>query len=245
MLKAVLFDLGGTLVHYETPELDIQALNRRSFRQLYQYLSAKRAGQVLPEPAVFESVINRHLMVTRREARATLRGLSLEDALRTALAEMGLIFDREEWASLRAVYYQAVRSALTVRSGARQTLQTLSQRGIAVGLVTNTFWAADVHDEDLARFELLELLPLRLYSCDVGHRKPHPAIFSQALSALGLKPHQVAYVGDRILTDVDGARRAGLWAVLIEVPWRAEHSDDLEPDARIAELTDLLSLFKR
>ena len=45
MLKAFIFDLGGTLLHYETAAADLVELNRRGFTALHHHLSAK--GQVM------------------------------------------------------------------------------------------------------------------------------------------------------------------------------------------------------
>jgi 4-nitrophenyl phosphatase len=46
--------------------------------------------------------------------------------------------------------------------------------------------------------------------------KPEPGLFEHALRRLGgLQPHEVAMIGDRIDTDVDGGRRAGLRTILV------------------------------
>jgi 4-nitrophenyl phosphatase len=45
--------------------------------------------------------------------------------------------------------------------------------------------------------------------------KPHPYIFQEALTRLGTPPAVTAMVGDRLYTDIVGARRAGLVAILV------------------------------
>jgi HAD superfamily hydrolase (TIGR01457 family) len=46
--------------------------------------------------------------------------------------------------------------------------------------------------------------------------KPEPGLFEHGLRRLGgLAPHEVAMVGDRLDTDVDGGRRAGLRTILV------------------------------
>ncbi|SRR5581483_7601773 len=51
----------------------------------------------------------------------------------------------------------------------------------------------------------------------VGHEKPHPAIFSAALSEMKADPAESLYVGDVYSVDYVGARDAGMQAVLFDV----------------------------
>src|SRR5437660_7100074 len=51
----------------------------------------------------------------------------------------------------------------------------------------------------------------------VGHEKPHPAIFSAALSEMKADPAESLYVGDVYSVDYAGARNAGMQAVLFDV----------------------------
>ena len=71
----------------------------------------------------------------------------------------------------------------------------------------------------------------------VGVAKPDPRIFAPALAALGTPPERVAYIGDSVTMDVNGARAAGLRPVLLDPfddhPW-ADHD-------RIVSLDELLA----
>jgi putative hydrolase of the HAD superfamily len=242
MLKAVLFDLEGTLVHYDSAHTNLKELEKRSIVALYRYLASN--GQMALTENTFLTALRSRMEAEWQRALASQRGGSVETSILAALADLGLSFAEYEWQAARQVFYGSVHQAAEPRQGARQTLQTLRDRGIALGLLSNTFWAADVHDADLARFGLLDLLPVRLYSCDIGRVKPHPKAFEMALTALGVEPNETVYVGDRLETDVEPARRLGLWGVLITVPFRHEHSDKIMPDAVIAELPELIKLLE-
>jgi FMN phosphatase YigB (HAD superfamily) len=50
--------------------------------------------------------------------------------------------------------------------------------------------------------------------------KPDPRIFEMALQAAGVAANQALYVGDNVADDIEGARRVGLEAVLINRPGR-------------------------
>jgi HAD superfamily hydrolase (TIGR01509 family) len=52
----------------------------------------------------------------------------------------------------------------------------------------------------------------------VGYEKPHPAIFETALRDIGVAPEQSLYVGDMYSVDYVGATRAGMQAILFDVP---------------------------
>jgi putative hydrolase of the HAD superfamily len=54
-------------------------------------------------------------------------------------------------------------------------------------------------------------------SGNVGHEKPHPAIFAAALRAMKADPDESLYVGDVYSVDYVGARKAGMQAVLFDV----------------------------
>jgi putative hydrolase of the HAD superfamily len=242
MLKAVLFDLGGTLVYYDSAHASLKELEKRSIVALYRHLAAN--GQMALTEDTFLTALKSRVEAEWQMALASQRGGSVETPILAALADLGLSFAEYEWQAARQVFYGPVHQAAEPRLGAAQTLRTLRERGIALGLLSNTFWAADVHDVDLARFGLLDFLPVRLYSCDIGLIKPHPEAFEMALTALGVEPNETVYVGDRLETDVEPARRLGLWGVLISVPFRHEHSDKVMPDAVIAELPELIKLLE-
>ena len=54
-------------------------------------------------------------------------------------------------------------------------------------------------------------------SGNVGHEKPHPAIFAAALREMKADPAESLYVGDLYSVDYVGARNSGMQAVLFDV----------------------------
>lgn len=49
-----------------------------------------------------------------------------------------------------------------------------------------------------------------------GSVKPIKTVFRKGLRVLGLEPSQAAVVGDQLLTDVFGAKRMGMYAILVK-----------------------------
>jgi putative hydrolase of the HAD superfamily len=68
----------------------------------------------------------------------------------------------------------------------------------------------------LERCGLAELLAGTVSSAEAGARKPDPAIFATALGLVGCEPAEALHVGDTPEEDLDGARAAGIRALLID-----------------------------
>jgi putative hydrolase of the HAD superfamily len=118
------------------------------------------------------------------------------------------------------------------------TLEALRARGCALGIVSNFDSRVGRILEGLglaARFASVTL------SSAVGVAKPNPAIFAQALARHGVGPAQALHVGDAPEEDVDGARAAGLLAVLID---RGGRHADRPGVVRVTSLTALPDLVR-
>jgi HAD superfamily hydrolase (TIGR01549 family) len=80
-------------------------------------------------------------------------------------------------------------------------------------------------------------------SGELGYVKPHPILFRTILERLGVEPREALFVGDNWLGDVQGAKRAGMWAAhttqfdTLEVFAREEGHH--EADLVIGHLTEL------
>ena len=93
----------------------------------------------------------------------------------------------------------------------RPALLRLKEQGIKLGVISN--W-----DERLR--PLLDQLNLTSFfdaiaiSCEVGHCKPSSEIFREALRQIGFPGAEVLHVGDNQIEDVEGAKAAGLQSVI-------------------------------
>lgn len=92
-------------------------------------------------------------------------------------------------------------------------LGELAARGIKVGLISNSHRSLASFQQ---HFELHGLIAAAISSSEHGYLKPHPSIFESALTLLGASPAEAVMVGDSLPHDVEGARRAGMRAVLVQ-----------------------------
>jgi epoxide hydrolase-like predicted phosphatase len=108
-----------------------------------------------------------------------------------------------------------------------ETIAALKANGYRTGLVTNNIKEAG--DEWRSLVDLGALFDVVVDSCVVGMRKPDPRIFAHALRELGnVEPAAAVFLDDHP-ANVEGARNAGLRAILVE-----------DVDAAIVELHALL-----
>lgn len=89
-------------------------------------------------------------------------------------------------------------------------LQTLHEKGLKVGLITNTF--SDERDMILAS-PLYPLFDAAMISYELGLLKPDPEIYRRAMQALGVTPAECLYVGDGGSHELQGAHDLGMQAI--------------------------------
>jgi putative hydrolase of the HAD superfamily len=120
----------------------------------------------------------------------------------------------------------------------------LRARGTKVGVLSNTMWPRQWHEDVFRRDGVLDLIDAAVYTSEIDWTKPHPEAFGSVLTALGVTdPGACVFVGDRPYDDVHGAQSAGMRAVLIpnsDVP----PFGAAVPDAIVARLAELRPLIE-
>jgi putative hydrolase of the HAD superfamily len=91
-------------------------------------------------------------------------------------------------------------------------LAALRERGARLAVVSN--WDVSLHDV-LERTRLRPLVDAVVISAELGVAKPDPAIFRAALERVEAAASEALHVGDSLEADVEGARAAGVEAVLV------------------------------
>lgn len=87
-------------------------------------------------------------------------------------------------------------------------------RAAGLRLVVASNWDVSLH-EALARTGLDRLVDGAVSSAEAGSAKPAPEVFERALSIAGVPAAEALHVGDDPVADVEGARAAGIRAVLV------------------------------
>ncbi|WP_242901563.1 HAD family hydrolase [Actinomadura terrae] len=124
----------------------------------------------------------------------------------------------------------------------------LRERGIKIGVLSNTMWSRDWHERVFARDDVLRHLDGAVYSCEIPWTKPHAEAFRAAMDAVGATdPASCVFVGDRPYDDIHGAKAAGLRAVQIwhQTTHAFSRPGLTPPDALIHDLEELLPHVER
>ena len=94
-----------------------------------------------------------------------------------------------------------------------ETVRELKQRGFRLGVVSN---AEGQVERDLSTAGFEGLLETVVDSAVVGVEKPDPEIFRIALTRMDAKAESSVFLGDVPAVDIEGARAAGITAVLLD-----------------------------
>ncbi len=128
----------------------------------------------------------------------------------------------------------------------RDALRALSAAGTRIGIVCDVgMTGSQILLWHLERHGLLACFDHWSFSDEVGFYKPDRRIFEHALRGLrGMDPSRVAHVGDRLRTDVAGARAMGM----VSVRYTGLHEDRAEgfeeADFVIADHRDLVAALE-
>ena len=90
-----------------------------------------------------------------------------------------------------------------------------------LALLSNTDPIHVAHQE--SNFSFVRYFPIRIFSCAVGARKPHPEIYRRALEACGVPASESVYVDD-VEAYVAAARQLGMRGIVFSGPEQLKES---------------------
>jgi beta-phosphoglucomutase-like phosphatase (HAD superfamily) len=164
------------------------------------------------------------------EKHPEVRAENVWEAILKKLLQNDYRFDAGFFGSLNefsrkvAYFFHASLQGTAAFPGAAAALRYVADRGLSQGLLADAQCFSTVQlqrglsaQDSSATLDSLLKPELRILSFEVLAKKPSPRIFSrarEALTAKGLEPDEVLYVGSRIDKDLVPARRLGLRTAL-------------------------------
>jgi putative hydrolase of the HAD superfamily len=202
-VRAIFFDAVGTLIHPDPPAAVVYAEVGGRFGSQY----------------TIEAIQSRFADAFAREEAADIAGnlrTSEERERRRWRSIVGTVLDdvTHPEACFQELYQHFARpNAWRLEDTAPAAIQRLAAQGYGLGLASN-------YDHRLrsvvAGFPAMQLLPRLIISSEVGWRKPARQFFEAMCQSVRLPTGQVLYVGDDPDNDYEGARAAGLEALLFD-----------------------------
>lgn len=196
--KALLFDLGDTILH---------------------------GGKFEPEKgnAYLFSIIKDKKGVTHDEILAQVKNLN-EDI--TPKKEASGI--EVSWAAFNRMVFERFDLSLPISDaeaelefwkrseqwspapGVKEMLDRTARMGIPAGIISNAAFSGRTLSWELEKHGLLNYFKFVIASSDYGVRKPNPLLFTLAAAKIGASPEDIWFSGDNIECDIFGSRRVGM-----------------------------------
>jgi putative hydrolase of the HAD superfamily len=224
-MKAVLFDLFGTLVDNPTTA-EVSQLHQ----EVASVLGVPADDYAKGWKATFhDRAQGKHGSVAQSiAAAATMNGSKInQDAIPRAVE----------------IRYEFTRSWLTLRTDAFSTVSELKNRGLKIGLLSN---CTDEVPEIWPSLNIAPMFDEPLFSSQERLRKPLPEFYHRALGRLNVAASDCLYVADGDNGELAAAEKLGMPGVMIRPPdllndYRQDPEEDWD-GLRIERLSELLHL---
>ena len=233
MIKAVFFDLYGTLAGFSPSRHRVQSTACADF-DIEVTEEGILAGYALADAYMSEQNAIRPLRERDDEGRRQFFAEYERRVLDGAGVEVTSERAMEIWDRVRQIPYRLAKFDDVLPS-----LEVLKSSGLTLGLISNINRDGSELAHELGLSPYLEFA---VTSIEVGAEKPHPPIFLAALAKSGAEPSEVMHVGDQLTSDVDGARDVGINPVLLD---RDRIHLAFSDCPRIESLSEVRSLLAR
>ena len=243
-VRAILFDLGNTLLEY--------SLTGRWREFLIARLAELGPGACdTMTPAAFSpGDFARQVgdVIGGAEARAiehSGRSWHFRDRLREGLAAVGVNADADHIERLTDLFYEPIRACNRPYPDTTDTLTGLRSAGLRLAIITNAPWdtPARLLRGDLEQWDCADFFDAFICSGDVPWRKPNPQFMLAAAAELRVPPDACLVVGDSLDADIAGANAAGMRSAWMNPSGAAPPPGGPRPDWTAKSLTAVAELL--
>ena len=235
-IRALIFDVNGTLIDIETDEgleeiyrtighfLTYQGifLHRGEVRDLYFQIMQQQRAKSAETFAEWDAVeVWREFL--HNKASDYTRSLPPEK--------------REQLPLFLAELHRGIaRNRLRLYPQVQETLDQLrSHYSMAVVSDAQSAYAVP----ELRAVGLLKYFDPIIVSGDYGYRKPDARLFQKALDGLQVRPEQALFLGNDLYHDIFGAQQVGMKAIFVSYNQGNTSNQTISPDYTISHFADL------
>lgn len=218
MIKAVIFDLDGTLLDRDR---SLAVFINDQYGRLAEHLQHISKDQF-----------------AKRFIELDARGYVWKDRVYQQLVEE---FEIEgiDWKTLLEDYVANFHAHCIPFPNLQSMLEDLAQELIQLGMITNG--RGQFQLDNIAALGIADYFEEILISEWEGMAKPDPLIFQKALSSLGVSPDEAVYIGDHPKNDIQAAQAIGMKAI-----WKRDAYWNCQAaDGEIDDLNEIVGLLER
>jgi len=232
VIKNIFFDLGNTLI-------DMSVTHKATYFGL-------KSG--LPDELVTDELISKWERESykifdyyyKKGEFYTIKSLQVM-GLKSVLLEYGINLSDRKLVDIVSKCWRYLIKNCLVYEDVIPTLFQLVQDGYELGLIT------DGDEEDVIRIlkkhNLNNMFRTKIISSVVKRYKPDILLFERALEKVQCVPEEAIYVGDSV-KDINGAKKLGLFTVVINRNKTQDTMTEMKPDFIIDSLFQLYPVIK-
>jgi putative hydrolase of the HAD superfamily len=253
-IKAVLFDIYGTLLISEAGDIGLTALDQKHEERKFT-LEATNSAKELS----FDEIRSRLTDIIRRHHQHIL-----DTSNKVVYPEVDII---AVWSELfqecnfsdfsinhisrASLHFEILSNKVDLMPGVSSLFEYLRGCGLDLGIVSNAQFYTPLLMEYLCDTSLVKLginEEFSSWSYKMGCGKPDPIIFGkpiEALSKAGIQNHEILYIGNDMLNDISCAASYGLKTVLFAGDKRSLRLREDDPRVKCSAdyiITDLMQL---
>lgn len=171
-----------------------------------------------------------------------------EELVNTILNTLGIPATKKEMDYLVKEFEESLLEGQpALLDGADETIEALSEN-YRLTLISDTMYSPGrVIRNFLEEHALLDHFDSFLFSDEAGYSKPNPKAFYKMLEDTGCEAEASYHIGDRLNTDVSGAKKVGMHAILFTgISMKGNESneaDNAKPDYECASWREVQELL--
>ena len=227
MIKAVVFDIGHTLVHYKNP-LNWKNLYRPALEKVERQCNYHLTEKNFEDAICILSEYNTRINPREKEVTSDFIWSRILDSWNKEMSDLSMC---------KEVFYSFFRNECYVFDDVPEFLQYLRKRNIKTATLSDVPYGLENKYalEDIS--SIIDYIDLPYTSNDIGYRKPNIKGLQVISEELGVPVQELMYIGDEE-KDVVCANNAGAISVLIDRELKCPNFGQLHTVSNLNELKE-------